>query len=210
MARADMTLRGLFVLPLIVLAAAPAGAQDPPRVTPLLENLTRAEIWSFFSPPPSGGNEDYAIVGNRATLGVRVDGRRLAFQGSFRYAQLLGLPKDAVGPGPLGSGALYFAAARTPQAYQLYFRSMSLQIKNVVPGLTVEGGRMIYESGEGTVFAGRLIGPAEWTVFERAFDGVRADYRQPAWSAHASFLMRHKERSRSRRIRRWASCSSRA
>jgi hypothetical protein len=188
-ARADVALRGLVVLLFAVPAAAQTDIQDAPRVTPLLENLTRAEIWSFFTPPPSGGDSDYAILGNRATLGARVDGRRIAFQGSFRYAQLLGLPRDAVGPGPLGPGALYFAAARTPEAYQLYFRSVSLQIKNVVPGVSVEGGRIAYESGEGTAFAGRLIGTAEWTVFERAFDGIRIDYRQPAWRAHFSFLM---------------------
>ena len=189
LARAHVVLRGLLVLLFAAPAAAQTATQDPPRVTPLLENLTRAEMWSFFAPPPSGGDPDYAMFGNRATLGVRFDGRRFTFQGSFRYAQLLGLPRDAAGPGPLGPGALYFAAARTPQAYQLYFRSMSLQIKNVAPGLSVEGGRMAYESGEGTAFAGRLIGTAEWTVFERAFDGLRADYRRAAWRAHASFLM---------------------
>jgi hypothetical protein len=188
MARADVVLRGLFVC----LLAGPVTAQtltQQPRVVPILENVTRAEIWAFFMPPPGGGDPDYPLFENRATLGARVNGSRLAVQGSFRYAQLLGLPRDANGPGPLGPGALYYAAARNPQAYQLYFRSMSLQLKDVVPGLSIEGGRMAYESGQGTPFAGRLIGTAAWTVFERAFDGVRADYERHDWRAHASLVM---------------------
>lgn len=48
---------------------------------------------------------------------------------------------------------------------------------------------MAYESAEGTPFAGRLVGNAEWTIFERAFDGLRADYEAASWRAHASFVM---------------------
>src|SRR5690606_29408226 len=59
----------------------------------------------------------------------------------------------------------------------------------VVPGLSIEGGRMPYASGEGTAFAGRLIGGAEWTMFERAFDGVRLDYAGAGWSGHASYVL---------------------
>lgn len=175
-----------------LLAAPPAFAQTsepPPVVSPLLENVTRVEAWSFFEPPANGADSEYTLYGNRATLGMRVDGRRVAFQGSVRYAQLLGLPRQAFGPGPLGAGGDYFAAARTAQAYQLYFKSMSLRVNDVVPGLSLEGGRMALTAGEGTRFAGRLVGIAEWSVFERAFDGARVDYRKSAWRAHASFVM---------------------
>jgi hypothetical protein len=170
-------------------ALAQTPAAPVPAVVPLLENVTRVEGWSFFKPSIDGGDPDYTIVGNRATLGGRVNARRLTFEGSFRYAQLVGLPRRAVGPGPLGPGALYFTAARNSTAFQLYFRSMSLKLKDIVPGLSAVGGRMAYESGRETPFAGRLIGRAEWTVFERAFDGVRLDYERRTWRAHTAFVM---------------------
>lgn len=174
-----------------LVGASPATAQttDDRTVRPFLSNVTRVEVWSFFDPPVVESDPDYTLVSNRARLGVAVDSRRVSFEGSFQYAQLLGLPRDAFGPGPLGPGALYYAAARTPEAYQLYFRSMSLGWKDIVPRLSLQLGRMKYESGEGTPFAGRLIGGAEWTPFERGFDGVRVDYRHPSWRGHASFVM---------------------
>ena len=33
------------------------------------------------------------------------------------------------------------------------------------------------------------MGVAEWSVFERAFDGARADYARSRWRAHAAFVM---------------------
>ena len=158
-------------------------------VVPLLENVTRVENWSFFTPLPGGGDPDYTLLGNRATLAVRGESRRIAFNGAVRYAQLLGLPRDAMGPGPLGAGAMYYAAARNRAAYQVYFKAISLKVKYIAGGLSIEVGRQPYESGEGTPFAGRLLGNAEWTIFERSFDGVRADYIRPGWRAHGSFLM---------------------
>jgi hypothetical protein len=183
-------LLALLGLGTIALAQTPADPRAPaPAIVPLLDNVTRVEGWSFFEPSIDGGDPDYTIVGNRATLGGRVNTRRVTLEGSFRYAQLVGLPRQAIGPGPLGPGALYFAAARNSKAFQLYFKSMSLKLKDVVPGLTAEGGRMAYESGHETPFAGRLIGRAEWTIFERAFDGIRVDYDRRVWRAHAAFVM---------------------
>jgi hypothetical protein len=163
--------------------------QDGPSVVPLIENITRLDSWSFFEPPLPGSDPDYTLFANRATLGVRVDARRVAFEGAFRYAQILGLPRRAIGPGPLGPGGLFFAAAGSPNVYQLYFRSMWLRVKQVWPGMSVQAGRMSYESGEGTPFAGRLIGGAEWTIFERAFDGLRIDYETRGWRAQGSFVL---------------------
>jgi Alginate export len=177
----------LFALSRTVLAQTTV--DEAPKVVPLLENVTRVEGWSFFEPPSAGGDPDYTLLGSRTTLGVRAEARRVVVEGSFRYAQLVGLPRTAVGPGPLGPGAVYFAAAGNPKAYQLYFRSMWLRLNDVVPGVSLTGGRMAYESGERTPFAGRLIGSAGWTVFERAFDGVRVDIQRPAWRAHGSFVM---------------------
>lgn len=174
-------------------ARSPSERQPPvdstPGFFPYLLNVSRAEAWSFFEPRDGGGTPAYAFVGNRATLGVCVAGARIDLHGAFQYAQLIGLPAGAWGPGPLGPGALFFDAARAPQAYQLYFHAMSARVRQIVPGLAIEAGRMEYESDEGTGEAGRLIGGAGWTIFGRASDGVRADYERPGWSAHAAFLM---------------------
>lgn len=168
---------------------AAAASTNAPAVRVILENLTRAEQWSFFRPRAGGGDPDYPLFGNRATLGMAVDARRIAFQASFRYAQMVNLPRRAAGPGPLGPGGAFYAAARGAKAYQLFFKSMSLRVKDVPAGVSFEGGRMAFESGAGTPVAGRLIGNAEWTMFERAFDGARVDIIRPRWTAHASFLM---------------------
>ena len=170
-------------------STAAAQSSDGITVRPLLHNVTRVEAWSFFEPSSVDSDGDYTLVSNRARLSVAAESRRLWFEGSFQYAQLFNLPSDAFGPGPLGPGGLYYAAARTPVAFQLYFRSISLRLKEVAPGLAVQVGRMVYESAEGTPYAGRLIGGAEWTPFERAFDGLRIDYQRDAWRAHGSFVM---------------------
>jgi hypothetical protein len=174
----------------LVCSSVSAPAQERhPEVRATIRNVTRAESWSFFDPPSDRVDPTYTLLSNRATLGVHVNARRLAVEGSFQYAQLVGLPRRAVGPGPLGPGALFYAAARTPEAYQLYVKTLSARLQNVVPSLSVQIGRMTHESDEGTPFAGRLIGNAEWTPFERSFDGVRAEFARPTWRAHAAFVM---------------------
>jgi hypothetical protein len=168
-------------------AAAQTGADA--AVRPRLENVTTVESWSFFAPQRDGADPTYTLFSNRARLGVQVEGQRLIIEGSFQYAQLFGLPRDAFGPGPFGPGALYFAASRTPEAFQLYMQSLSLTLRDVLPDLSLRVGRMPYNSDDGTAHQGRLIGTAEWTPFQRSFDGVRADYSSDAWSLHAAFLM---------------------
>jgi hypothetical protein len=185
---------GLATFAYITFAVTPATAQQPQdsdssTVTPFVRNVTRVEGWSFFQPAEGGGDPTYSLLGNRATLGVRVDSRRLTIQGSLQYAQMIGLPGRSIGPGPLGPGPIFYVSAENSRAYQLYFKTLSLRLKNVVPRLSVEVGRMTYESGEHTPFAGRLIGNAEWSMFERAFDGARVDYDGPAWRVHGSLVM---------------------
>jgi len=172
------------------------------EVVPFVRDVTRIESWSFFDPPPGGGDPTYATFGNRATLGVRVQGRRFDVQGAFQYSQLVGLPRRAVGPGPLGPGALYFGAARMTRAFQLYFKALSLRLKGLTDGFSVEIGRMGYASGAESAsrstsveivkrerLASRLIGEVEWSMFERAFDGVRIDLDRARWHTTAAFFL---------------------
>jgi hypothetical protein len=174
----------------MVMMASAASAQPAAlEVDPYLTNVSRFESWSFFEPPPAGGDPTYTLLGNRATLGVRVKGVRFDLDGAFEYGQLANLPARANGPGALGPGALYFEAARTPAAYQLYFRTLSLRVKNVIAGLSIEVGRMHYTSGDGqSGVEARLIGGFEWSMFQRAFDGARVDVERTRWRAHAALL----------------------
>jgi hypothetical protein len=185
-----------------VLALASAGAaaaQDATIVTPYLHDTTRVESWSFFEPRPGGGDPTYTLLGNRATLGVRVRGVRFDVDGAFEYGQLVGLPRNATGPGPLGPGALYFQSARATRAYQLYFRTLSVRAKNVLPGVSIDVGRMRHASSatrpgdaddvlRRTRVEGRLIGEFESSMFRRAFDGVRVDAGRSRWRAAAALL----------------------
>jgi len=174
--------------------------------------VTRFDAWSFFEPPLPGRQPDYVLLGNRATLGMLVDKRRFQLFGAFQYGLILGLPRRASGPGPLGPGGMYYDAARQAAGYQLYFKALSLQVKDIAPGLSFEAGRMGFETGTGAKseaksahakrdstqgpidedlrdrLAGRLIGEVAWSTFERAFDGVRFDLDRGGWDATAALL----------------------
>ena len=193
--------------------AAEESARD---VAPFFRLVTRFDAWSFFEPPLPGREPDYVLLGNRATLGMLVDKRRLQLFGAFQYGLIFGLPRRASGPGPLGPGGMYYDAARQPAGYQLYFKALSLRVKDITPGLSFEAGRMGFETGSAARsdqtsdqgsghekrvstqnlidpdlrdrLAGRLIGEVAWSTFERAFDGVRVDLDRGGWDATAALL----------------------
>jgi hypothetical protein len=186
-----------------------AGAQ--PAVTGTLSNTTRAEAWSYFQPPPRilspstepVGNPDYTFFGDRAELGVHVEGSRFDLGGAFNYVRVENLPKAAIGPGGLGSGAFYFAASGVPFSYQLYFSELTVRVKSK-SGVSGTAGRMAFASasearlrqgpdrraGEagyglerlvGDRLESRLIGNFEWSYYQRRFDGARLDLERSRW-----------------------------
>jgi Alginate export len=195
----------LFVLALTIPAASLAGqatpAAPPPEAAVTVwnaRNWTRAEVWSFFEPPPGGGDNDYLYAANRFQGGLRRTARRYEVTAAFQYVQFGGLPTGAVGPGPLGVGAVYFAHAGRSESRQVYLRYLNLRFKDAAPGLTIQAGRMAYASGSETVSGdtkieavkrqrvdARLIGEFEWSLYQRAYDGVRADLARPSWSLTA-------------------------
>jgi len=87
---------------------APSPAQPARTWQWTLTNLTRIESWHFFEPPPAGGDPDYALVANRFRFGVSRTWLRFDLNAAAQYVQFGGLPTGAVGPGPLGTGALYY------------------------------------------------------------------------------------------------------
>lgn len=175
-------------------SAAPAAAPPPASDTFFARNLTRIEMWSFFTPPPGGGDPDYAHVGNRLFFGIEGRRPRLDYVVGLQYVQFGGLPDGAIGPGPLGTGGAYFQQAGRSDSRQLYLRALNVRLKQVLPGLDVQVGRMGYTSGaEGASgvpkieavkrqrLDSRLVGEFEWSIYQRAYDGVRADWtRGPA------------------------------
>jgi len=196
-------------LPLVlvlVIDVSLTSAQDTPNedivVTPFFRDVTRAETWSFFDPGPAGGDPTYSFLGNRMSFGVNVSTPRWEAAGTFQYVQLFRLPPASIGPGALGSGAYYFYSAGNPSAYQFYARALNFGFKSKDKGLRIVGGRMGYTSGaEGDSgvaslehvkrdrLASRLIGEFEWSIVQRAFDGVRVDVDRPGWRLTGAALM---------------------
>ncbi len=171
-------------------------------VTPFFRDVTRAESWSFFDPGPTGGDPTYSFLGNRMTFGVNVTSPRWEATGAFQYIQLFRLPVGAIGPGALGSGGYYYYAAGNRNAYQFYARALNFGFKSKAKGLRIVGGRMGYASGaEGDSgvaslehvkrdrLDSRLIGEFEWSIVQRAFDGVRVDVDRPGWRLTGAALM---------------------
>ncbi len=163
----------------------------------LVQNLTRVELWRFFEPKPGGGvHPDYAFVGNRSTLGARYHGPRWRLQGAIQYVRLENLPTGAIGPGLLGTGAAYFFQAGGTFSYQFYLRSLSVAFADQATGAWLEAGRFSRAtaeelvSGDGAIDAltrthlnGRLLGDMEWSMYQRAWDGVRGGFTRPGWRA---------------------------
>ena len=183
-------------------APATQGAAAPaPSTTFFARNWTRSETWRFFEPRPGGGDPDYSFVANRLQAGVRHVRARWEFTGALQYVQFGGLPNDAIGPGALGTGALYFDASQDTSSSQVYLKALNLRIR-ASAAVTAQVGRMPYASG-GESPSGvpaietvkrqrldsRLIGEFEWSIYQRAFDGARLDVDRRAWHATASFLM---------------------
>lgn len=172
----------------------PAGPPRPATVSPgfvfTVRDLTRAEAWRYFEPNPGGGDPDYAYAANRLQLELSRAWPRVDVTLTAQHVGFVGLPDDATGPGPLGLGALYFEqGGKRPNPQQLYLRYANVRLKQVLPGLDVQIGRMSYTSGaeastgDARIEAlkrqrldARIVGEFEWSIYQRGYDGVRADW----------------------------------
>lgn len=106
---------------------------------------------------------------------------------------MAGLPEQAVGPGALGLGALYYdQGGRRSTSGQVYLRTANLRLPNIARGLDVTIGRQGYTSGAEAPSGvpkietvkrqrldARLVGEFEWSIYQRAFDGIRLDLTRP-------------------------------
>ena len=166
-------------------AVPPSGAAGDTSF--LVENMTRAEVWHYFEPPPEAATHpDYTFFGNLTTLGATYRGTRWSAHGALQYVRVENLPAGAIGPGLLGNGASYFFQANGTFSYQFYLRSLSLRWRHQGRGVWLEAGRLSRAAstetptGNATIerlvrdeVNGRLLGDMEWSFYQRAWDGVR-------------------------------------
>lgn len=198
-------MRALACAVLVAVAAAEARAQTktqgqtqadapPPAVQPFVRNWTRFEVWRYFEPPSGGGDPRTEHLGNRLLAGVRLRRGRADATVALQYVQFGGLPSDAIGPGALGTGALYFDHAGSRSSRQVYLKSAHVTLRTLGGSLAVQVGRMPYTSGAERASGvpkieavkraridSRLVGEFEWSLYQRAFDGARLD-----WSGRAA------------------------
>lgn len=179
-------------------APASAHSDRPWRWT--MSNITRVESWSFFAPPPSGGDPRYAFAGNRLRMTVTVTTARLDFSAGVQHVQLAGLPERAVGPGPLGTGALYFEHSGETNSRGVSLRALNVRVR-LPRGVSLQAGRFGYTSGAESPSGqakiesvkrarldSRLIGEFEWSLHQRSFDGVRGDIDRRRWHLTSAWL----------------------
>ena len=194
---------------LCLLASAPgrAAAQQSTSVpaggSPFrwsLTNTARLESWRFFEPPPAGGDPGYAFLANRLRVGLTAAWSRVEIAAAVQYVQFGGLPARAIGPGALGTGALYYDHAGRTDSRGLYVPALSARVR--LPGrVSIQAGRLPYQSGGEAPSGvarieavkrmrvdGRLIGEFEWSLYQRSFDGVRADVDRDRWHATAGWF----------------------
>jgi hypothetical protein len=188
--------RVLFVASLTTFSSS-VSAQTPTSadtVEPFLRNWTRLEVWRYFEPPPPSptltpGDPTTAHVGNRLLAGLRVRRGWGDATVAAQYVQFGGLPANAVGPGALGTGALYFDHSNDRSSGQVFLKTANVAFRRIGGALDVQVGRMPYTSGAERVSGvakieavkrqridSRLVGEFEWSLYQRAFDGVRVDW----------------------------------
>jgi len=138
--------------------------------------------------PPGGGRPDYAFVANRLLFGFERKRSGYEIEAAGQYVQFGGLPSDAAGPGPLGTGALYYGHSGRTTSHGVYLRYLNVALEAAGSGLTVRAGRMGYTSGAETASGrpkvesvkrqrvdARLVGEFEWSLYQRGYDGARVD-----------------------------------
>jgi hypothetical protein len=201
------TLSSIATLCVVALLSSPASGQTPPSadtIEPFLRNWTRFEVWRYFEPPPptptfTPGDPSSAHVGNRLLAGVRLRRARVEATVAMQYVQFGGLPANAIGPGALGTGALYFDHSGDRSARQVYLKTANIAFRRIAERLDVQVGRMPYTSGAERASGvpkieavkrqridSRLVGEFEWSLYQRAFDGVRIDWAAKRFQATAT------------------------
>lgn len=162
-----------------------------PRLKFFVQNWTRFSQWDFFDPGVGGGESNYNYTSNRLRLGMSWVMPRVEVNVVGQYVQFGGLPRNATGPGLLGLGAAYFGHSGDTWSRQAYLRYANVKLKNVADsGVSLQFGRFGFNGGLETVtenkkiqtlkrirISQKLIGEFGWSIYQRSYDGVRADWK---------------------------------
>jgi hypothetical protein len=160
------------------------------------------ENW-FQSATPSADNSFHYFF-SRTRLGVSV---RHPYVGAFVQAQdvrMGNLPENAVAPaprGPLGIGAIYALHHGNRSTGSMIVRQAYVDVPRIfAKGLSARFGRFDYADGKEVMYGNpkvnwlknmrlseRLIGPFDWSSYNRSFDGVQVAYDAPWFHLHSSF-----------------------
>ncbi len=186
-----------FHLPVLLLMTLPAAAQTAAAPKPikwgsvLVQGSIRSrfEAWNWFE--PDSGDPSYGYLGNIARVSLSRSTDSLDWQVEFAAPILLGMPKNAIGPGTqgqLGLGANYFTANdRQQNAVGLFAKQAWFRFKQKRHALRV--GRFEYMDGAETTPKNatlaavkrdrvnmRLLGHFGWAHVGRSFDGAHYSF----------------------------------
>lgn len=188
-------IRSSVLLCAVAFALAPRLALAVPELAPLvydgpadskitvsMSNQIRGEFVNWWEAPPSANKaSSYNFLGNRFKLGVGLSTEHVDVFAQFQHSLLAELPGPADGP-----GGVYFA--NTPETFQQspILRNAWARVRGWGPfeGFSIMGGRMPYLDGMQAPaknpalqwllksrIGQRLIGPFEYTMVGRSFDG---------------------------------------
>lgn len=181
---------------LVLLAYFPAAAQTPAPAPLMIGNVAvsgslrpRVESWDWFS---GMANNQYTFTGSILRVSLSESRKSFDWQLEFALPFLLGLPNDAIAPGPqgqLGFGASYFAANdQNINAALLFVKQGFIRFNDLggIAGQSLKLGRTEFIDGtevtpkDATLaalqrdrIAHRLIGNFGFSDVGRSFDGVQ-------------------------------------
>lgn len=132
--RSAIALLALAALPCTPRPAFAQEASSQPLVRPFVRNTTRFELWRYYEPPPPSptftpGDPSTLHAGNRLLAGLQLRKGRFDATAALQYVQFGGLPDDAIGPGALGTGALYFDHRANRASHQVYLKTATVAMR---------------------------------------------------------------------------------
>ena len=163
------------------------------KVTMAGEIVARDSYESWFSPSSSQADPSYNYFFTRSRLSLAL---RHPYFGAFVQAQdvhMWNLPENSIAPaplGPLGIGAIYNLHSGSSSSNSLIIRQAYLDFPRIfAKGLSARIGRFDYADGQEVSYknpkvswlknvrlSDRLIGPFDWSSFNRSFDGAQVAY----------------------------------
>jgi hypothetical protein len=159
------------------------------------------ESW-FQSDPPKADN-DYDYFFTRTRLGISLSHPYIGLSLQAQDVHMWNLPENSLAPapqGPLGIGAIYDLHRGNDSADSLIIRKAYMDLPRLfVKGLSARLGRFDYADGQEVMYENpkvswlknmrlseRLIGPFDWSSFNRSFDGAQVSYNGNGFSLHST------------------------